>query len=77
MQFLQLFWVDFAGGLRHQAGGTLGFGESDDVADAIAARHNHHHSVQTEGDTAMGRRAIFKGVQKEAGCFPLPTSPTA
>ena len=32
-QLSQLFWVHFRGGLGHQAGGFLGFGEGDHIPD--------------------------------------------
>ena len=48
----------------------MGFGESDDIADGIAFRHQHDHAVQAESQTAVGRSTVFEGFYEPAEFFP-------
>ncbi|MCU5786542.1 hypothetical protein B27N_01545 [Alcanivorax marinus] len=64
--FPKLLIIHRRRGVGHQAGGGLGFREGDHVTDRVAAGHQHHHAVQAEGQTTVGRRAVFQAVQQEA-----------
>ena len=66
MEFPQLLFVHHIGCLAHQVDGTLGFRESDHVADGRPFGHEHHQTVQAEGQTPMGRCSEFEGFQQEA-----------
>ncbi len=66
VQLLQLLLIHRAGRVGQQALGALGFGEGDDVADALGAGHHGDDAVQAEGDAAMRRGAVLQRVEQEA-----------
>ena len=51
----------------------LGLGEGDHNPDEFGTRHQHVDTVQTEGDSPVGRRPVFERVEEEtelaAGVF--------
>ncbi len=49
VQLTQLFFFDQARCLRKQVLRTLGFGESDDIADGFSACHQGDEAIQTKG----------------------------
>jgi len=62
----QLFLVDRVRRAGHQAVGTLGLGEGDDVADRLGTAHQGDETVETEGEATVRRRAIFQRIEQEA-----------
>ena len=69
MQFAQLFFVHRVRRLGHEAGGALGLGEGDHVADRLGAGHQRDQPIQPEGQAAVGRRAELQRVEQEAEFF--------
>ena len=69
MQLAQLFLVYQVRCFAHHIVGILCLGEGDDVADRRTFCHQHDHTVQTEGQSSVRRRAIFKGLHHEAEFF--------
>ena len=69
MQFTQLLLVYHVGGFAHHVVGVLGLGERNYVADGGTFCHQHDHAVQAEGQSSVGRRAVFKGLHHEAELF--------
>ena len=69
MQLTQLLVVYQVRRFAHHIVGILGLGEGDDVADRRTFCHQHDHAVQTEGQSSVRRRAIFKGLHHEAEFF--------
>src|SRR5207237_5486079 len=63
---LELLRVDWRGSLGHEALGLLRFRKGNDVADRVGPAEEHDKAIQTEGDAAMRRRAVFQGFQQEA-----------
>jgi hypothetical protein len=43
----------------------LGLREGDHVANAVGSRHQHRQPIQSEGDAAVGRRAVLQRIQQE------------
>lgn len=66
VQFAQCLGIHQPRCLSHNAGSTLGFREGDYFTDRLGAGHQHHQTVQTEGQTTVRRRAVFQGVEQEA-----------
>ena len=60
MKLIKLRGTGLRRGIGQQAGGPLGLGEGDDVANGLAAAEHAENAVQPEGDPAVGRRAGFQ-----------------
>lgn len=56
----------FTGGLGHEVLAFLGFGEGDDVADAVFFGENTDEAVEAEGDASVGRGTVFEGFEHVA-----------
>ena len=65
-QFTQLLGRHRGRSLGQQAGGLLGFGEGDDVADAGRPGQQHDQTVQAESQPAVRRRALLQRLDQEA-----------
>ena len=66
VELVELFLFNLAGCFGQEALTSLGFGESDDVPDIIRAGEQHNEPVEAEGYSAVGRRAVFEGLEEEA-----------
>ena len=66
MQLAQLLLADFGGRIGHLIRRRLGLRESDHVANAVGARHQHRQTIEAEGDAAMRGRAELQCIQQEA-----------
>ncbi|MMZ66088.1 hypothetical protein D1872_285520 [compost metagenome] len=64
MQIFQLSRFDFGRSIHQRIGSALRFRESDRFAQVGAAGQQHHQTVEAEGETAVRRRTIFKGIQQ-------------
>ena len=69
-QFIKLFAFYDVRGFCHKAGSILNLRECNDIADAFASRHQHHHAVKPERHAAVGRYAVLKCLQKETETLP-------
>ncbi len=47
--------------VRHQILSLLGLGEGDDITNTFLARKDGDQAVKPEGNSAMGRGAVFEG----------------
>ena len=66
MQLGELLAGDRAWRVGERAGGLLGFGEGDHVADGAGSGEQHHQAVEAEGNAAVRGRAEFKSAEQEA-----------
>src|SRR5574340_226443 len=65
-QFLQLVGTHGRGRFGERTLRALGLRERNHVADRVGAAEEHDQPVETEGDSAMGRCAIFQSLQQES-----------
>jgi len=66
IKLFELFGVDLAGGIGHEALSSLGLGECDDVPDVLGSGQQHYEPVEAEGYAAVRRGAVFEGLEEEA-----------
>ena len=66
MQFAKLRRIHCPRRFRHNASRSLRFRECYDITDGAGTAHEHNQSIQTEGETTMGWRAVFERIQEEA-----------
>src|SRR2546423_12972412 len=65
-QFLQLGVADRGGRVDHEVDGFGSFRKWDDFAQAVGTGKEHDDAVEAQGNTAVRRRAVLEGVEKEA-----------
>src|SRR5712691_11664793 len=68
-QLIQLRRVHRRRRLAHEVLRPCRLRECDDLAERLAARHQHHDAVEAEGDAAVRRGAVAKGFQEKAEAF--------
>ena len=66
MQVAQSVIVHHTRRLGHDTGSTLGFREGNHFTDRLGTGHQHHQTIETEGQATVGRRTVFKCVEEEA-----------
>src|SRR5262249_45693224 len=65
----QLLGVDGAGGLSHQIGCFLRFGERDAVADVVEATEKHDKTIDAKRYSTVRRRSVLQCLEQEAKTF--------
>src|SRR5262245_65981202 len=68
-QFGQLSRRHGARGVGHQIGPARNLREGDHFAQRFGLREEHHCPVESDGDSAVRRRAVTERVQEEAEFF--------
>lgn len=66
VEFIKLFLFDLARRVGEQALASLRFWEGDDVADVVGACQQHNHTVESQGDSAVGRSPVLERLEEEA-----------
>ncbi len=66
MQLGELLALNRGRGIGERAGGLLGLGEGDHVADGAGPGEHHHQAVEAKGNAAVRGRAEFQGAEEEA-----------
>ena len=66
VQFTQLLFFDRSRSVGQQALSTLSLREGDHVTDGRSAGHDRDDTIETEGDTTMGRRTVLQIIEQEA-----------
>ncbi len=67
---VELVFVYFAGGFRHQIYRLRGFAEGDHFANGFFSGKEHHYAIEAESDAAVWRRAVGERVHKKAEAAP-------
>lgn len=65
-QLLQLIRVYRGRCFREGACPAGGFGKCDDFSDGIDPGHNGHKAIKSESHTAVGRGAMFQGINQKS-----------
>ena len=66
VKLLQLLLRDGPRRAHHQVDRPLRLREGDDVADVVETEDEHRDAVDAERDAAVGRSAVFEGLEQEA-----------
>ena len=66
IQLFHLLIADIPRRIGHHAGGTLGFGKGDHIANGVGAGHQHDQSVQTKRQATVRGRTVLQGIEQEA-----------
>ena len=62
----KLLGIDKGGGLGHGTGGILQFRKGYDIAQGRSAAQQHGKAVKSEGEAAVRRCAVIKGIDEKA-----------
>jgi hypothetical protein len=66
VKFFQLLQGDRGGGSGHEVHSAGCLGESDHFPQGRFSGQQHCHAIQAEGNSAVRRSAVTKGIQKKA-----------
>ena len=64
-KLFQLLWIYRSRSLGHQAGCVLYLRECDDFTDAVAAAHEHYHTVKAVCQASVRRNSVLEGFKQE------------
>src|SRR5579883_1414906 len=63
MKLTQLFLIDRGGCVHEEVEGALGFGEGDDLTNALLIGAEHDQAIEAQGDSAVRGCAVFKSFE--------------
>ena len=66
IEFLQLRGIDLAGSVSQQALSPLSFWKRNHITYIVRICQQHHEPIESERDTAVGRRSILKGFEEKS-----------